>query len=102
MFQESGASEDPGQSVVVPRRDRVELVIMAAGAGDGLRQKGPAQRVQLFVRDIHVELFLVLFLQVVVAHGEERGRNDSAPAGFPIGRVEQITRDLFPNEGVKR
>ena len=44
-----GAGEHAGQGVVVVRRDRVELVVVAAGAGDGQAEQAAADRVDAVV-----------------------------------------------------
>ena len=50
------AVEDAGHGIVVARRDRVELVIVAAGAGHGQAEEGLRGRVDLLVRQVHLEL----------------------------------------------
>ena len=51
-----GAEKDAGQGVVIFLRDRIELVIVAAGAGDGQRLKGLEGHVDLLVGEVHLEL----------------------------------------------
>src|SRR5262249_16703181 len=46
------AVEDAGQGVVVLLRERVELVVVAAGAGEGQPQETAADRVDLVIDDI--------------------------------------------------
>ena len=58
-----GAFEDAGQRVVVRRRDRVELVVVAAGAAERQPQEGPADGVDLLVDDVHLHLHRVVFGQ---------------------------------------
>ena len=48
------AVEDAGQGVVVGRRDRVELVVVAAGAAERQAQERLADRVDLLVDDVHL------------------------------------------------
>ena len=45
----AGTGEEPGQGVIIPGRDRVELVVVAAGTTDGQAEEGLAQDVHLIV-----------------------------------------------------
>ena len=50
------AAEDAEQGVVVLRRDGVELVVVAAGAGDRRRLERLGQRVDLVVDQVVADL----------------------------------------------
>ena len=50
--EDAAAEEEARQAVVVGRRDRVELVVVAAGAGDRQAQEAPADRVDLVIDDV--------------------------------------------------
>ena len=53
----SRAVKDAGQRVVVGRRNRIELVVVAAGAGDRHAQHARPVDVDLIVDHVHAELF---------------------------------------------
>ena len=55
--------EDAGQGVVVSRGKGIELVIVAARAGNGLPEEGAPDSVNLVINDIRVELSLDVVLQ---------------------------------------
>ena len=54
--QGSRAGEDAGQRIIIPRRNGVELVVVAAGATDGQTEKGARRHVDLLVHDVHLQL----------------------------------------------
>ena len=54
-----------------------------------------AQRVELLVHDVHLELLLVLLLEVRVAHHEEGRRDHLAPTGVEVGGCQEIAGQLF-------
>ena len=100
MLQRLGTLEDAGERVVIARGDGVELVVVAAGAADGLAEEGLAHRVELFVHHIHFELLLLLLFEVRVAEREER-RGDELLLTLGDGAVrEQIAGDLLAEEAV--
>ena len=102
VFEGLRVFENARQRVIIARRDRVELVIVAARAADGLPEERLANRVELFVHDIHDELLLVLLLEVVIAD-REKGRGDHLTATLRqrSGR-QQIPGDLLAHETVER
>ena len=53
------AEEDAGQTVIVGRRDRIEFVIVAAGASQRQPQQRPADDIDLIVNDVGHHLFFV-------------------------------------------
>ena len=67
--------EDAGQGVVVGRRDRVELVVVAAGAARRQGQDRPADGVDLLVDVVHDEPDLEPLVDVLHAQGQEAGRD---------------------------
>ena len=71
--QDVAAEEDAGESVVVRRGDRVELVIVAAGARQRQAQKRAADHVDLIVRDVGEQLLLVRVAAAPVAEREQPG-----------------------------
>ena len=68
---EVGAAEDAGQGVIVGGRDRVELVVVAAGAARRQRQHRPADRVDLLVDVVHDEADLEPLVDVLDAQRQE-------------------------------
>ena len=69
----TNASTSSGDGVIVLLRDRVELVIVAASAGDRQPLKGLEGRIDLFVGDVHQELPAVPLVVRLGADGEETG-----------------------------
>ena len=95
-------SEDAGEGVIVPLRDGIEFVVMAAGAAEGLAEERLAEGVDLFIDHVEPEALFVLFLVNGGADGEEsRGAQLACPA-VSVGRWEQVAGDLFPDENIKR
>ncbi len=70
-----GAGDDAGQGVVILGRDRVVLVVVAAGAGHRHRQKGAARHVDLIVNHVIAELPGVLCVHSLRADRQEPGGN---------------------------
>ena len=57
-LERDGALEDPRQRVVVLGGNRIELVIVAAGAAKRQPQEGAANGIDLFVDDIQASAWL--------------------------------------------
>ena len=79
----SRAVKDAGQGVIVGRRDRVELVIVAAGAARRQRQHRPRHRVDLLVDVVHDEADLEPLVDVLHAQRQEAGGDQML---VPLGR----------------
>ena len=97
------AEEDAGEAVIILGRDRVELVVVAAGARHGQAHDGTADDVELIVGDVGEDLVLVGVSVTPVADGEHRGGDRAGPveAGGAFGRVsrrEEVARDLIADE----
>ena len=73
-----GAAEDAGQGVVVLLRDRVELVVVAAGAGDREPEERLRRRVDLLVDHVHLELPAVALVVRLRADRQEAGGDQRA------------------------
>ena len=67
------ALENARQGVIVALRDRVELVIVAAGTGDGQAEKCLAGDVDLFIGQVQQELRAVLHVVSLAADRQEAG-----------------------------
>ncbi len=94
------AAENTCQSVIIARRNRIELVIVAAGTGHRRRQHGPARDVNLLVHDVHQVLLGVFLVDPFGAKSEETGGNHlRIPLGVIRGR-EQIAGDLFQHKTI--
>ena len=92
----------PGERVVVALGDRVELVVVAAGAGDRQPEEGARGRLDLLVDHVQDELPAVLGVVGLAAEGEEAGRDDLlGPLAVVLGR-EQVAGDLLADELVVR
>src|SRR5262245_51194404 len=96
-----GAMHEPSKRIIVPGRDRVELVVMAPSAADTQSQEGLGQDVDLVVDPPHL-----LFEDI---HGRMRPLAEEVEAGSqdrliePVRRVsprrlEKVARDLFHYE----
>ncbi len=92
-FDVFGAGENARQGVVIGRRDRVVLVVVAAGAGNGQAQEAAGQRVDAIG-------VLVVLLGVAVVDRPTGEEAQGRQAVKPIGPVEQVARDLLDDEPV--
>ena len=97
-----GTAEDPRQGVVVRGGDRIELVVVAAGAPDAEREDRAGRGIDHLVRHVHVELLGVDLVEVVRAEREESRRNLVVHSllGAPVR--QQVARDLLTYELVER
>jgi hypothetical protein len=94
--------EDAGHRVIVALGNRIEFVIVAAGATDGLPEESFTEGIELLVDDVEAQLLLVLFLVIRGAEGE-KGRGDGLPPGFLRSRRgQEIAGELLANEAVER
>ena len=90
-----------GQGVVVLRGDRVELVVVAAGAGDGQAQEGLGEDVDLVVDAVRLVLADVDRRMRPLAEEEEAGAEDrlvEALGRVPARPVEQVAGDVLDDE----
>ena len=88
-----GGGEDAVQGVVVGGGDRVELVVVAAGAGDGQAEEALGRRVDALVDRVVVVV-------EALAHGDEAERGE---ARVVLGQVGQaVGRELLDDELVVR
>ena len=95
------AREDPDHGVVVPRRDRIELVIVAARAGYGQAEEALRDDVQLLVVDVVEHLGLVLLGEGLGPEREQARRHDPAAVRHgAVVRREKISRDLLLDETI--
>ena len=96
------AGEDAGQRIVILREDRIELVIVAARAGDRQAHEGLGGCVDLLVDDVIDGLHSILLRQRPGAQGEESGGDNSAlvdPAR--LVRRQQIAGNLFDEKSIE-
>ena len=99
-----GRIQDAEQRVVVGRRDRIELVVVAAGAGDCQALRGLGKHVDLVVDLVGPRLDRIgrrvqHLPQPVHARGD--GIDEMRPVGGKPGR-QQIPGQLLPQEPVIR
>src|SRR5262249_12638981 len=97
----AGAFEITGESVIVARADRVELVIVAAGAGNRLAEKRLAQRVELIVDSLGLLLTDIDRRLLAFEHPEEaRGENRFVAAAIEASpRLRnEITGQMLDNK----
>ena len=77
VIHRMGALEDCRQCVVIVGGNGIELMIVAARTAERRGQKSPAQRIDLFVDQIHFQLHLVGFRQNFRADSEEPQRGET-------------------------
>ena len=98
-----GTAEVAGQGVIVLGRDRVELVVVAAGAGDRQAEERLRQHVDLVVDATHPLLAHVHRRVRPLAQEEESGAEDRlvrAVGGVPPGVFHEVARDVLDDEAV--
>ena len=95
-----GRHEDPGHRVVVALRDRVELVVVAAGAGNGGGQDPLAECIDLLVHHVEGELRLALRVVALGAHRQVAGGDELLGPLLVIGGGQQVARELLAQEAV--
>ena len=71
-------------------------------ARDRLGEEAFCDDVEHFIDDIHAELALILFLQIVVAHREQRRRDELPATFFDACSRQKVAGDLFANEAIER
>ena len=91
---------DAGQRVVVGGRNRVELVVVTAGAADRFGQERPPDDVHLLVDDVDEHLVDVLLGQHLRAQGQEPGRGETREPPAVAGRRHQVAGNLLLHEPV--
>ena len=91
---------DAGQRVVVGGGNRVELVVVAAGAADRLGQERPPDDVHLLVDDVDEHLVDVLLGQHLRAEGQEPRRGEAREPLVVAGRRHQVAGNLLLHEAV--
>ena len=95
-----GRAEDAGHGKVVMLRDRIELVVVAAGTAHREPEKSAPEGIDLLIDGVEPQLFLVPLGQHLGAEGE-KGRADELPApGLVIGRGHEVAGDLLADEFV--
>ena len=99
---ESGrAGEDAGQRVIIPRRDGVELVVVAAGTTHRQTEKGARGHVDLLVNDVHLQLVCAWFEQKLRPQHQKPRRDELFVALFVTIAGKQVPGELFANESVE-
>ena len=99
VHEAAGAGKDGDQGVVVPGQDGVELVVVAAGAGDAQSQNALGDYVKLLVVDVVDHPDLVLLGDGLGPQGQKPGGDDPAPVGLQATCPgKQISGDLFQDE----
>ena len=89
------AHEEPGEGVVVLGGDRVELVVVAAGAGQRQAEHALADGVDLLVDQVEAELALVPGL-VALRPEREIARRDQVPGALIVVLgLEQVAGELL-------
>ena len=97
----AGAGKDGSQGVVIPGRDRVELVVVAASAGDGQPQEGLGEGIDLLVHQVVEHFHLVLLGDGAGADRQKPGPQQGSNVGMPrlAGGVE-VSRNLVFHETI--
>ncbi len=103
VFQDVRAVEDAGEGVVVLLRDRVELVVVAAGTTEREAEERLAHGVDLVVHHVADDLLLVGVAAVPDAVREKRRGDQSGRIDLSsVGVRHQISGDLMDDELVER
>ena len=89
------AFEDPGQSIVVRRLDRIELVVVASRAAQRQPENRAAHRVDLLVDDVHPHLGFVRLGQDFRTNAQEAGRDQVLVPLSLVARLKQIASELL-------
>ena len=98
QIRESAGVEDAREGVVILSRNRVELMIVAAGAGDGQSEEAAGQGINAVVQFVSGSAGGVGVLVVLRPQAEEaQGRLVVDP-----GIGEEIRRDLQGDEAIIR
>ena len=74
IFHRVGGFKHAGNAVVIGSGNRVEFVIMTPGASEGHAHKRTADRVDLFIHDVHFHL-------PAIVTGEHLGADRKKPGG---------------------
>ena len=90
-----GAQEYTSEGVVIGGRNRVELVVVAAGAGDGQAKKAAGHGVDAIVD-------LVELLGITVVDRPQHEEPESSQAIDPAGLVEKVAGNLLRDKAVIR
>ena len=93
-----GAAEDARHRVVVLDRDRIELVVVAAGAGQGHAEHPARDRVDLLVDHVDRELDRVARVVTLGADGQVAGRDLLGSALVVAAGGQEITGELLAEE----
>ena len=96
------ARENPRHRVIIPLRDRVELVVMAPRTAHRLPEHGLPNRIELLVNHVEPQLLLVLLLVVRRPQRQKSRRRQQTPTLLRRRGLQQIARDLLPQKPVKR
>jgi hypothetical protein len=97
-----GAVENAGQRVVIVVRNRIEFMIVAAGATEGEAQERLAHRVDLVIDHVADHLLLVSVVSVPGTVYQEACRDATRRIGRLSRRIwEQIAGDLMHDELVE-
>ena len=101
-YERCRAGEDARQRIIIPRRNGIELVVVAAGATDGQTEKGARRHVDLFVHDVHLQLgFARLEKELRSQHNEPR-RRELVVALLLVVAGKQVAGELLANEPGER
>jgi hypothetical protein len=90
-----GARQDARQGVVVARGDRVELVVVTAGATDRQAEDGLADRVELLVDHVDQQLLLIGRADHLGPDDQEPGRHDVLVPLLLGAKGEQVAGELL-------
>ena len=89
--------------VVVPRQQRIELVIVASRAGERDPENALRERIHLLVVHVEQQLLLVLLRQRLLTERQKARRDQAAAVDRArlVGR-KQVARNLLAHEAVER
>ena len=97
-----GAGEDPGERVIIPSWNRIELVIVATCAADCQAEEPARSGIDLIIDDLEFGVLRAGLVESFGADGEEAG-GDQKLVPFRLILVrEEIAGDLFMDEAIIR
>src|SRR5207247_534055 len=92
------AGEDAGQRIIIPCRNGIKLVVVAAGATDRQTEKGARRHIDLLVHDVHLQLSFPRLEKELRSQHEKPRRDELLVALFIAVAWKQVARELLANE----
>ena len=95
-----GVEENPCQGVIVLGGNGIELVVVAAGAGDRQAQNGPGQGVDLVIHGVIAVAQLAFLSSAIAFIDGTQGKETQRAPPFHTNAAHQVSGDLLHDEPV--